>query len=158
MDAASIQGSCLYYHSRKEKSIVEVNLLTGEKHALVNGVSGYVIVGNIIDGKLQYTKDNASNDFEGKNPKPNELFYIDLQTKSGRAITFLSGKYNNPAYILGKYGGYYYINMDAKDDGEYVRLGRIKSEYYWNNDFSKLEALQWMHNSEFTRYFRQSKK
>lgn len=81
IDDVAFNKNAIYYHNRKEKKIIRLNLDTEEKDDILTNVSGYIEIHTPInDGKLYYTKDNKLTNAFSTETQYNEIYCIDLNT------------------------------------------------------------------------------
>ena len=150
----------ILFHSRRNSSLVRLNLLTREKTTLSNQLPGFIYVGEAFDGKRLLIRENGRDDiirWEGEdwiNKPGDDLLFYDYITGEIGEITLKTETNigpNKPMCILYEEDGYFYVDLKYElikseyDNYEIMRkqLGKIKKSDFWENNKKELKYLEW---------------
>lgn len=132
-DYVNFIGNCIYYHSRKDKIMYEINLESGEKRGLITNLEGYCGVTTIVDGKLIYYINYNESEIEKKESRSPGKFYYDMKTGKTQEIKPISG--GSEAIVFGRYRGDYLMKTSESKDS--FQIGRISKADFWAGEYNK---------------------
>ena len=136
IDYVQFLGNCIYYHSRQDKIIYEINLPTGDKKSLIKNLDGYCGVTTIENGKLIYYIYYNESDFDKKDPRKPGKFYYDMRTGNMQPIKPITG--GSEAIVYGTFQGDYLMRVSETKDN--FQVGKISKTDFWAGAYNKAKG------------------
>ena len=82
MDNAAFDRNAVYYHNRKEKKLLKLDLDTQKTEEIITDIGGYIEINTPTENeKLFFMKNNMLADAFSGEEQENEDYYVDLNTK-----------------------------------------------------------------------------
>jgi len=153
VDYLQLLGNCIYYHSRQDKAMYEINLNNNSNKAVINNLNGYCGSTTILDGKLIYYIYYNESDFGKSNPRKPEKRYFDLKTGSQNQVKNTTN--NNEVFIYGIYQDDYLIKIDDKD--QKMQVGWISRQDFWDGKYDRIKKVFSFNLKEAKNLFRGSR-
>ncbi|MDR3239027.1 MAG: hypothetical protein LBT44_02935 [Clostridiales bacterium] len=127
----------LYFHSRKDKQIKQIDINNGKETVVAENISGYLLFpeNRLFDGKLLYQADNQRTDAYANPQKVNESYWVDVSTGKSNKITYgISSGNTAPFYTFVAETSKYFV---LANDGDFLRIGK---DDFWSGSYEKAVA------------------
>ncbi|MCL1880702.1 MAG: hypothetical protein FWF76_00830 [Oscillospiraceae bacterium] len=135
-DSIALIDSRIFWHSRRDKQIISLDLTTNQRTVIVDDIEGYFTNFILLDERLIFYSNNHSNQVAAVSVDIDKMFYVDLYSgevgEFSEIFTMIRNWGENFLFVV------FTTNTGRNSEKQWATISRTD---FWNDDFSNIQIM-----------------